>query len=116
MDLKPDSYKQNQIHLKGTSTNLYDANLLDHYLYQAQHDRRDKEKLKERLMGIVYECLGNINKSKKYTRLPDDEEVIRNCQNVIYNMPVPEMRELLSRITGDKLNDVKKIKAVLEYL
>jgi len=116
MDLEPDSYKQNQVHLKGISTNLYAANLLEGYIFQAKHDREHKSRLQSEIMNKVYECLGTIGKTKKRTKLPDDEDVIADCQNVIYGMPTSEMMDLLKRIDGDKLNDVQKIKAILEYL
>jgi hypothetical protein len=116
MDLEPDSYKQNQAHLKGISTNLYDANLLEGYIFQAKHDREQKERLKEQIMNIVYECLGNIDRLKKRVKLPDDEDVINDCQNVVYGMPASEMRDLIARFGSGKLDDVHKIKAVLEYL
>ena len=115
MDLRPDSYKQNQLRLKGNSTNLLEANQLDRYLHQAQHDRKDKDKLKNDLMNKVYEYLANIARLKENTQLPDDDIVIKNCQNAIYGMPVTEMRKLLKRLNDYNWSNSKKIRAFFEY-
>lgn len=112
---KPDSYKMNQLRLRGNSTNLYDANLLDHYIHSAKRDREDRERLKEEVMGEVYKALGKIEESKKYTRLPESHIVIRDCQNIIYGMPVQEMRDLLVRMKAKNIKYPRIVKMVLEY-
>lgn len=111
-----DSYVQNQCHLRGQSTNLSDTNMIISHIAQCRKDREDKSKLMSDIMNKVYEMLGIISISHKRTRLPDDEIVIRDCQNVIYGVSVSEMRRILADLNLPLPSEDIKIRTIVQRL
>ncbi len=113
--LKPDSYRQNQMRIKGISTNLLDANTISAYRKVRSRDRELKIKylwkFNKELPGIIEYML-----PKQIERLANSKEILFNaCMQVIDGFPGSELFEIYSGMYKKK-TAYSKIQHVLGFL